>query len=49
MAEGIETKKINIEVEIDPIVNKEHKVNPYQKWIDLARQLTVGVYFQDCF
>lgn len=40
MSEGTEetiTKKVNIEVEIDPIVNKEQKVNPYQKWIDLAR------------
>ena len=40
MAEGDEgtiSKKINIEVEIDPKVNKESKVNPYQKWIDLAK------------
>jgi len=41
MAEGTEentvSKKINIEVEIDPTVNRESKVNPYQKWIHLAK------------
>ena len=53
MTEGTEvntvSKKINIEVEIDPTVNRESQVNPYQKWIHLAKAVDAWRIFPRLF
>lgn len=36
MSEETVTRKVQIELEVEPIMNNTRRINPHQKWIDLA-------------
>jgi len=44
----MEKKSIQLEIEIDPII-AETKINPYQKWIDLAQAVDAWRFFPRLF
>ena len=42
------SKKVKVDLEVDTSV-KDMGPNPYARMIHMARALTHGEYFQDCF